>query len=48
MMSELTNLIEDVPSSGPLAVYRAKASFDWKKLKLFFEEIELIKFRVIF
>jgi hypothetical protein len=38
--------LEDVPKGGPLAEYRKKASFNWKKLKLFFEEIELIKFKV--
>jgi hypothetical protein len=38
--------LEDVPKGGPLAEYRAKASFNWKKIKLFFEEIELFKYKV--
>ena len=47
-MIDLNELIEDVPKGGPLAVYRQKISFDWKKMKLFFEDSELIEFRVIF
>ena len=45
-MSEIDKLIEDVPKGGPLAEYREKASFDWKKMKLLFEDQELIEFRV--
>lgn len=45
-MTELKNLIPDVSAGGPLATYRAKASFNWKKLKLFFEDSELIEYRV--
>jgi hypothetical protein len=38
--------LEEVPKGGPLAEYRQKASFNWKKLKLFFEELELTKYKV--
>ena len=38
--------IEDMPKGGPLADYRQKASFNWKKMKLFFEDIELVKYKV--
>lgn len=44
--SDVLKEIADVPRGGPLEDYRKKASFDWKKLKLFFEEIDLIRFRV--
>ena len=48
-MSEIDLIeIEDVPKGGPLQEYREKASFNWKKMKLFFEELELIKFKVKF
>ena len=40
------NEIENVPKGGPLQEYRDKASFNWKKMKLFFEEIDLVKFKV--
>ena len=43
-MSEL----DDMPKGGPLAEYRARASFNWKKLALFFEEIDLIRYKVQF
>jgi hypothetical protein len=39
--------IEDLPKGGPLADYRDKASFNWKKMKLFFEDIDSINFKVI-
>lgn len=38
--------IEDLPKGGPLGNYRLKASFDWKKMKLFFEDLDLIKYKV--
>ncbi len=38
--------IEDLPKGGPLEDYRQMASFNWKKMKLFFEEIDLIKYKV--
>jgi acyl-CoA oxidase len=40
------NLIPDVPKGGPLEEYRKKASFDWKQMKLFFEEPEHIRYKV--
>lgn len=43
-MSE--NDIADMPKGGPLQPYRDKASFSWKKLKLFFDNIELLNYRV--
>jgi hypothetical protein len=38
--------IPDVPKGGPLQAYRDKATFKWKELQLFFDDIELIKYRV--
>ena len=38
--------IADLPKGGPLEEYRKKASFNWKKMKLFFEELDLIKYKV--
>jgi acyl-CoA oxidase len=38
--------IEDLPRGGPLEVYRKSASFNWKKMKLFFEELDLIQYKV--
>jgi acyl-CoA oxidase len=37
--------LKDVPKGGPLEKYRLKSSFNWKKMKLFFEDIDLIKFK---
>lgn len=38
--------IEDLPKGGPLEAYRSKASFNWKKMKLFFEDVDLINYKV--
>lgn len=38
--------IPDVPRGGPLEEYRKQASFNWKKIKLFFEDYELTKYKV--
>lgn len=38
--------IENLPLGGPLEIYRNKASFNWKKIKLFFEDIDLINYKV--
>ena len=38
--------IEDLPRGGPLAEYRKGATFNWKKMKLFFEELDLIQYKV--
>ncbi|XP_068085337.1 peroxisomal acyl-coenzyme A oxidase 3 isoform X2 [Anabrus simplex] len=43
--NESTPLLPDFPP-GPLDVYRKQASFDWKKLKLFVEDEELLKFKL--
>lgn len=47
MTEEEFNEIENLPKGGPLQEYREKASFNWKKMKLFFEDLELIKYKVI-
>jgi len=44
-MSEIDQ-IEDMPKGGPLDEYRKKASFNWKKRKLFNEDLDLIKYKV--
>ena len=38
--------LEDLPRGGPLETYRSRASFNWKKMKLFIEDLDLIKFKV--
>ncbi|CAH1121403.1 unnamed protein product [Ceutorhynchus assimilis] len=38
-------LIKDLPA-GPLDHYRKQAQFDWKKMKLFFEDPELLKIKM--
>lgn len=40
-----TSFIKDLPS-GPLDHYRKQAKFDWKKLKLVFEDAEDLKTKV--
>ena len=40
-----TSFIEDLPS-GPLDVYRKQAQFDWKQLKLVFEDPDFLKVKV--
>ena len=42
------NEIENMPKGGPLEEYREKATFNWKRMKLFFEELELIRYKVIY
>ena len=46
MTEKELSVIRSVPKGGPLASYRAQASFDYRKLKLFFESADLIKFKV--
>lgn len=41
-----TDFIEDLPP-GPLDEYRRQTTFDWKKMKLFFEDPDLLKIKVI-
>lgn len=43
----LAEVLADFPP-GPLDLYRKKASFDWKKMKLFLTEEDLLLFRVSF
>ena len=38
-------LMKDFPP-GPLDHYRQKASFDWKKMKLFLEGEDILRFKV--
>lgn len=38
--------IEDMPKGGPLENARSKASFNWKKLKLFIEDLDLHNYKV--
>lgn len=38
--------IEDMPKGGPLGKARSKASFDFKKLKLFIEDLDLHNYKV--
>ncbi|XP_044271782.1 peroxisomal acyl-coenzyme A oxidase 3-like isoform X1 [Tribolium madens] len=40
-----TSFIKDLPS-GPLDAYRDRATFDWKKMKLFFEDPDLLKVKM--
>ncbi|KAI4460919.1 electron transport oxidoreductase [Holotrichia oblita] len=40
-----TSFIEDLPK-GPLDHYRSQANFDWKKLKLVFEEPDFLKVKL--
>ena len=40
------NSLEDLPKGGPLEIYRQKSSFNWKNMKLFFEDLELIRYKV--
>lgn len=46
MTDQEMDQIENLPKGGPLDVYRNKASFNWKKMKLFFEDLDLIKYKV--
>lgn len=41
-----TSFIPDLPT-GPLDTYRKRSSFDWKKLRLVFEEVNLLRVKVI-
>jgi len=38
-------LLQDFPA-GPLDRYRKQASFDWKKMRVFMEEDELLAMKV--
>jgi hypothetical protein len=41
------DILPDFPP-GPLDNYRKQATFPWKKLRLFVEDEELLKFKVIY
>ena len=41
---QLSDILKDHPS-GPLDVYRSKASFDWKRLKVILEGEDIIRFK---
>ncbi|CAF0988482.1 unnamed protein product, partial [Brachionus calyciflorus] len=45
MSFDETSQILDVPRGGPLELARAKSSFNWKKMKLFFEDLDLINYK---
>lgn len=40
------SFIPDLPKGGPLAEFRKRATFDWKDLKLIFEEELTLKTKV--
>jgi hypothetical protein len=42
---ESVEILPDFPP-GPLDSYRKQASFSWKKLRLFIEDEDLLKFKV--
>ncbi|XP_034667882.1 peroxisomal acyl-coenzyme A oxidase 3 [Drosophila subobscura] len=48
MANEDTSFIPDLPTGGPLSVYRKRANFDWKRLRLIFEKEQglRIKYKV--
>ncbi|KAM8714913.1 hypothetical protein ACLKA7_002029 [Drosophila subpalustris] len=43
MASVDTSFIPDLPVSGPLSVYRKRANFDWKRLRLIFEKEQALR-----
>lgn len=43
----MSDIIKDLPL-GPLDFYRKKASFDWKKLKLFIHTPDIVQYEVRF
>lgn len=42
----INELIADLPPGGPLATYRERASFNWKKMKFFLDGEDIIRWRV--
>ncbi|KAF7287320.1 hypothetical protein GWI33_001685 [Rhynchophorus ferrugineus] len=44
-MAAATDVIPDLPP-GPLDTYRKQAQFNWKQMKLFFEDPELLKIKM--
>ena len=45
MSAEEMSQIPDMPKGGPLEAYRKQATFKWKQVKLFFEDMEAINYR---
>ena len=43
----LDSILKEFPN-GPLTHYRKKASFDWRKMRLFIEGEDIVRFRVSF
>lgn len=41
-----TSFIPDLPTGGGLAVYRKRANFDWKRLRLIFETEQALRIKV--
>lgn len=41
----INELIADLPPGGPLATYRERASFNWKKMKFFLDGEDIIRWR---
>ena len=46
-LEPIDSIMKDFPS-GPLTPYRKKARFDWRKMKMFVEGEDVIRFRVRF
>lgn len=44
-MQQDTSFIPDLPSGGPLAEYRKRAKFNWKNLRLIFEDATGLKIK---
>lgn len=41
-----TSFIPDLPATGPLTVYRKRANFDWKVLRLILETEQGLRIKV--
>ena len=41
----MEDMVKDLPA-GPLDLYRKKATFDWKQMKMFCEGEDVIRFKV--
>lgn len=41
-----TSFIPDLPATGPLTVYRKRANFDWKLLRLILETEQGLRIKV--
>lgn len=45
-MNTMSDILKDF-EPGPLDVYRKRATIDWKKMKVFIETEEILRFKVI-